>query len=305
MRKRRKKGRECTGSIRVGIGYRPPYRWEELLGFFRLRAVAGVEYVDDCSYSRVICKEDREGITLAGWIRVTNDEKRWRLNVEVSDSLVPVVSGVIADVKRMFDTGCDPAEISGKLTGLQNYCEGGFRDGTRLPGAAGSFEICVRAVLGQQITVKAARTLAERLVKNFGRPVDTGKEGLSHAFASAQDICGLEGRIEDHLGPLGITSSRAAAIRSIAELFTEGRINWEKDRPEKIMETLMEIRGIGSWTAKYIVMRAISVPDVFLETDAGVKEGMPDLTPAEMKKISEKWRPWRSYAVIGIWNSLS
>ncbi len=306
LRKRRLRGnRDCGGAIRVGIGYRPPYRWEELLGFFGLRAVDGIECVDDCSYSRVICKEDRKGNSLAGWIRVTNDEKRSRLNVEVSDSLVPVVSGIIADVKRMFDTGCDPAEISGKLTEFQKYCEGGFREGTRLPGASDSFEICVRAVLGQQITVKAARTLAERLVKSFGRPVDTGKECLSYAFPSAQDICGLEGRIEDHLGPLGITSSRAVAIRSIAEMFTEGRINWEKDRPEEIMETLMEIRGIGPWTAKYIVMRAMSFPDVFLETDAGVKEGMPDLTLAEMKKISEKWRPWRSYAVIGIWNSLS
>ena len=305
LRKRRKKGRECTGSIRVGIGYRPPYRWEELLDFFRMRAVSGVEYVDGGSYSRVICKEDREGNNLAGWIRVTNDEKRSLLNVEVSDSLVPVVSGIIADVKRMFDTGCDPAEISSKLMDLEKYCEGGFRPGTRLPGAADSFEICVRAVLGQQITVKAARTLAERLVKNFGRPVDTGREGLSHAFPSVQDICRLEGRTEDHLGPLGITSSRAAAIRSIAEMFAEGMINWEKDRPEDIMENLMEIRGIGPWTAKYIVMRAMSFPDVFLETDAGVKEGMPGLTPAEMKKISEKWRPWRSYAVIGIWNSLS
>ena len=98
--------------------------------------------------------------------------------MEVSDSLVPVVSRIIADVKRMFDTGCDPAEISSKLMDLEKYCGGGFRAGTRLPGAADSFEICVRAVLGQQITVKAARTLAERLVKNFGRPVDTGREGL-------------------------------------------------------------------------------------------------------------------------------
>ena len=305
LRKRRKKDRECTGSIRVSIGYRPPYRWEELLDFFRMRAVAGVEYVDDCSYSRVICKEDRKGDLIAGWIRVTNDGKRSRLNVEVSDSLVPVVSGVIADVKRMFDTGCDPAEISSKLTDLEKYCEGGFREGTRLPGAADSFEICVGAVLGQQVTVKAARTLADRLVSSFGKPVDTGREGLSRAFPSAQDICSLEGRIEDNLGPLGITSSRSAAIRSIAEMFTEGRINWEKDRPEEIMDVLLEIKGIGPWTAKYIVMRAMSFPDLFLETDAGVKEGMPELTPAEMKKISEKWRPWRSYAVIGIGNSLS
>ena len=322
LRKRKKKGSMYSGSIDIGIGYRPPYRWDELLDFLRLRAIDGVEYADEQSYSRIIRKKDKTGSDVFGWIRVRNVPDRDILRVEISESLMPVLSGVIDDVKRMFDTGCDPVEISDKLESVGKVCSGGFIEGTRLPGSADGFEICVRAVLGQQITVRAARTLAERFVLNFGVPVtasvpdadaaeaSTGAEApgagnLRYAFPSASEICSLEGRIEDHLGPLGITASRARAIKAIAEMCEEGQIDWEKDEPEEVIYKLLQIRGIGPWTAKYIVMRAMSYPDVFLENDAGVKKGLAGLSAKEAAAAAEEWRPWRSYAVMNIWNSLS
>lgn len=322
LRKRKKKGSMYSGSIDIGIGYRPPYRWDELLDFLRLRAIDGVEYADEQSYSRIIRKKDKAGSDVFGWIRVRNVPDRDILRVEISESLMPVLSGVIDDVKRMFDMGCDPVEISDKLESVGKVCSGGFREGTRLPGSADGFEICVRAVLGQQITVRAARTLAERFVLNFGVPVtasvpdadaaeaSTGAEApgagnLRYAFPSASEICSLEGRIEDHLGPLGITASRARAIKAIAEMCEEGQIDWEQDEAKEVMDKLLKIRGIGPWTAKYIVMRAMSYPDVFLENDAGVKKGLAGLSAKEAAAAAEEWRPWRSYAVMNIWNSLS
>lgn len=322
LRKRKKKVGMYSGSIDIGIGYRPPYRWDELLDFLRLRAIDGVEYADEQSYSRIVRKKGRDGSDVFGWIRVRNVPDRDMLRVEISENLISVLSGVIDDVKRMFDTGCDPVEISDKLESVSKVCEGGFREGTRLPGSTDGFEICVRAVLGQQITVRAARTLAERFVRSFGVPVsvnipgtgaaeasdgaeEPGTGDLRYAFPSASEICSLEGRIEDHLGPLGITESRARAIKAIADMCAEGQIDWEKDEPEEVMDKLLQIRGIGPWTAKYIAMRAMSCPDVFLENDAGVKKGLPGLSVKEATAAAEEWRPWRSYAVMNIWNSLS
>lgn len=176
--------------------------------------------------------------------------------------------------------------------------------GTRIPGCFDAFEMAVRAVLGQQITVKAASTLAARLVGAHGAPVHTEIEGLTHVFPTPEDMLALEGPLELHLGPLGVTAARAKTIHELARSLAEGEISFDLcAQPEETIKKLMTIRGIGSWTAQYIAMRALAWPDAFLETDAGVKKALPPCTSKERMKLAEAWRPWRSYATVNLWNS--
>ena len=177
--------------------------------------------------------------------------------------------------------------------------------GTRLPGSFNAFEMAVRAVLGQQITVKAAGTLAGRLVNAYGTPIETGIEGLTHAFPTPEDILALGEPIENHLGPLGITGARSRTIRKLSKALEQREIDFDHCvQPEKEMKKLLEIPGIGNWTAQYIAMRTMEWPDAFLETDVGVKKALLPHSSKELLEMAEAWRPWRSYATINLWNSL-
>jgi AraC family transcriptional regulator of adaptative response / DNA-3-methyladenine glycosylase II len=174
-----------------------------------------------------------------------------------------------------------------------------------LPGCFNAFEMAVRAVLGQQITVKAASTLAARIAQTHGAPIQTGIEGLTHVFPSPEGILALNGPIENDLGRLGVIAARAKTVYALARAIVQGEIDVDLPaRPEEEMKKLMAIRGIGSWTAQYIAMRAMEWPDAFLETDAGVKKALQPHTSKELLKIAEAWRPWRSYATVNLWNTL-
>ena len=154
----------------------------------------------------------------------------------------------------------------------------------------------VRAILGQQITVKAASILAGRLVKNLGRSIDTGIEGLTHTFPTAKDIAALGDDIQERLGVLGVIASRSACILSLARALIQGEIILDQSADaEQYMAKLHAIKGIGSWTAQYIALRTMSWPDAFLETDIGIKRALPGYTSKEMLALAEQWRPWRSY----------
>jgi AraC family transcriptional regulator of adaptative response / DNA-3-methyladenine glycosylase II len=165
--------------------------------------------------------------------------------------------------------------------------------------------MAVRAVLGQQITVKAASTLAGRLVNAYGTPIQIGTPGLTHVFPSPEDILASEGLIENRLGLLGIVASRAKTIHRLAQALRQEKIELGFcANPEEEMKKLMAIPGIGIWTAGYIAMRAMGWPDVFLETDIGVKKALGPHTSKELLEMAKAWRPWRSYATINLWNSL-
>jgi AraC family transcriptional regulator of adaptative response / DNA-3-methyladenine glycosylase II len=158
--------------------------------------------------------------------------------------------------------------------------------------------------LGQQITVKAARTLAGRLAETYGTPVETGIDGLTRAFPSPENILALVGSIADHLGPLGITGSRARTILELAKAFEQGAIDFNLcARPEAEMQKLRAIPGIGPWTAQYIALRAMGWPDAFPHPDYGVKKALAPLSEREIGELAEAWRPWRSYATVNLWNS--
>lgn len=305
LRKRISEKSKQSGDITLALGYRPPYRWKEMLNFLAGRSIAGVDVVRDNQYSRTAHFVTAAGKHLHGWVRVGHHPKKDALTVTVSESLLPVLPQVLARVRHLFDLHCDPHVIYETLHVMDELRPGLCALGTRLPGSFDPFEMAVRAVLGQQITVKAARTLAARMVEAFGTPIQAGVEGLTHVFPSPEAILSLEEPIESHLGPLGIIAARARTIYELARAFNGGEIDFDfPAQPEEEMKKLMAIRGIGSWTAQYIAMRAMEWPDAFLETDAGVKKALAPHTPKELLKMAEVWRPWRSYATMNLWNSL-
>lgn len=305
LRKRISEVKRNSSDITLALGYRPPYHWEDMLGFLAGRAITGVDLVRDGMYLRTahfITAEDKH---ICGWLKVGHRPQKNALTVTVSGSLLPVLPQVLSRVRHLFDLHCEPAAIYETLRVMNEIRPGLCVLGTRVPGCFDAFEMAARAVLGQQITAKAAGTLAARVVKAFGMPIETGIEGLTHVFPTPESFVALDGSAENHLGPLGVIATRARTIQELARAFIERSIDFDLPvRPEYEMKALMAISGIGSWTAQYIAMRAMEWPDAFLETDAGIKHALPGYTPKELLKLAEAWRPWRSYATVNLWNTL-
>ncbi len=295
MRKRTRN----SGDITLSLGYRPPYRWEEMLRFLAGRAIPGVEVVQDGEYARTVRVTRADGQHAEGWLRVGHKPQTNALAVMVSETLLPVLPHVLARARHLFDVRCDPHAVHETLSAMNAIRPGLCVLGTRLPGCFNAFELAVRAVLGQHITVKAARTLAARVTHAFGAPIETCVDGLTHVFPSPDDL------LDKNLGPLGVISSRSQTIVELARAFARNDIDLDHGaQPEDELRKLTRIRGIGNWTAQYIAMRAMGWPDAFLETDAGVKKVLAPRTSKELLDMAEAWRPWRSYAVINLWNSL-
>ncbi|MBA9084693.1 AraC family transcriptional regulator of adaptative response / DNA-3-methyladenine glycosylase II [Fontibacillus solani] len=305
LRKQSAAGKQKNGDITLALGYRPPYRWEEMLNFLAGRAITGIEVVKNGEYMRTVHLENAEGKHVNGWVRVGHKPKKNVLSVTVSETLLPVLPQVLARIRHLFDLYCDPDAVYETLRVMNDIRPGLCVLGTRVPGCFNAFEMAVRAVLGQQITVKAASTLAARIVDAYGTPVQTGIEGLTHVFPSPKAILALDGPIENHFGPLGVIAARSRTIYELARTIVQGEIDFDLcAQPEEEMKKLMTIHGIGSWTAQYIAMRAMEWPDAFLETDAGVKKALQPNTSKKLLEMAESWRPWRSYATVSLWNSL-
>jgi AraC family transcriptional regulator of adaptative response / DNA-3-methyladenine glycosylase II len=219
----------------------------------------------------------------------------------VSDSLLDVLPAVIRRVRHWLDLDADPVAIHHALK--ESFPEG---EGLRVPGCLDGFELAVRAVLGQQITVAAARTLAGRLVDRFGSPIETPVEGLNRLFPSAQ---ALAQATPDALGQLGIVKQRQAAILALAQGVASGHLNLHAgaDVPAT-MAALKALPGIGDWTAHYIAMRALRWPDAFPAGDVALHKALGVLgsktAARQVEAMSQAWRPWRSYAVLRAWNLL-
>jgi AraC family transcriptional regulator of adaptative response / DNA-3-methyladenine glycosylase II len=175
----------------------------------------------------------------------------------------------------------------------------------RLPGCFDPFEMTVRAILGQQITVRAARTLAMRVAMQLGEPLATPFADLTVTFPTVERICALELPVEDHLGPLGIIGSRARSIRALAEALRQGVIRLGPGAdPEQEMERLAALPGFGPWTVQYLAMRALGWPDAFPHTDYGIRKALGNPPAKDILALSLTWAPWRSYAALTLWNRL-
>ncbi len=277
------------------LAYRPPYDWEAMLAFLAKRAIPGVEAFDGRTYSRTL-RAERGGKMLTGWISVAPSPRRTALRVTVSASLAGALPSVLSRVKHLFDLACRPDEIA---TVLGDLAKG--RPGLRLPGAIDGFEIAVRAVLGQQVTVKAATGIAARLVQAFGEPIETPREGLRLLFPTAATLAALD---PSEIASRGVIGARARAIVALSKEVAAGRLRLDPsaDVPATVA-ALEELPGVGPWTAQYIAMRALGWPDAFPHPDVAVINAMA-IKPKEVLRTAESWRPWRGYAVLHLWKSL-
>lgn len=303
---RKKRSADDDQGIVLHLAYRPPFGFEQLLRFFRARQIEGVEAVGDASYTRAARFEGAaaDGGDIVGWIRVEDEPSKNRLRIQMSESLLPVISQVAVRVRRQFDVDCDPDAVHEGIRSLDDLVPGAAVRGTRVPGAFDAFETAVRAVLGQQVSVQAANKLAARIAAAYGTSVDLGVEGLRFLFPTARDFLALD-PIEDALGELGVIKTRSRTIRELAHLVVGGELDLEPGADiAHQMEMLLAVKGIGPWSASYIAMRTLGYTDAFLETDAGIKHALPDLSPKERLAAAERWRPWRAYANVCLWNSL-
>lgn len=291
-------------TVTVSLGFRTPYAWEELLAYLKPRAIPHIERVDGLFYERVLRITARNGTVCCGTVRVTADEKSRSMKAMMSDSLVPVMPQVLSKVRQMFDLDCDPVVIEEKLQSMEELLPRGRVPGIRVPGCFDAFETACRAIIGQQITVRAASTICGRIAEVYGSPAETSTAGLDRTFPDERTVAGMGDDITEKLGKLGVTAVRSRAIRSLAEAL-QGDDGIRLDRaadPETEIARLREIRGIGSWTANYIAMRTMGWTDAFLEDDAEIRRALPDRNDRERRQLSEAWKPWRSYAMMNLWN---
>ena len=289
--RRRSPARAPGDRLAFDLAYRPPYDWEAMLAFLEYRAITGVEAIAKRAYVRSV----RIG-KANGWLSVAPSTRRSALRVTVSASLAGVIPQLLARVKHLFDLACHPDEIAETLGELA-----GAHPGLRLPGAADGFEVAVRAILGQQVTVKAASTIAARFVAAFGEPIETPHAAITTLFPTPAAIATIE---PNEIARHGIIASRSRAIVALAKAVDGGEIRLEPSAPvEPTVAALEALPGVGPWTAQYIAMRALAWPDAFPHPDVAVLKAMKRKGAAALAQ-AESWRPWRAYAVLHLWKSL-
>ncbi len=288
-----------NGRLSVKLGYRSPLAWNELLGFLSGRGAAGVECVDRRRYWRTVRLENCKG-----WISAEPDLRRPVLNIEVADSLLPVLTPLMARLRALFDLDANPSAIESALARDPRMKRLLRRTpGLRVPGAMDGFELALRAVLGQQITVKAATTIFTRFAAAFGEPAQTPQPGLR--FYSPQSGAVAEASLQKLIG-LGLTQKRAQTVHALAWKMAEGKLVLDPEVDlEATLAALKEIPGIGDWTAQYIAMRALRSTDAFPASDLALMKVLKVVKPRQTETSAEAWRPWRAYAAIHLWNSLS
>jgi AraC family transcriptional regulator, regulatory protein of adaptative response / DNA-3-methyladenine glycosylase II len=300
---RRSQNSRTTGqSLTIRLGFRPPLSWPWLLKFLAGRAIPGVEVVEDNRYWRAIQIGQNKGQS-KGWINVERVESANALRVEVSLSLVRHLPSLLARVKNLFDLDAHPQLIEARLGEDERLCKmAPWHAGLRLPGAFDGFEMAMRAVLGQQISVAAARTIAGRITEVFAEPVETPISRLNRVSVSAAKLS--QAGVAD-LVRLGLTGKRAECLIELARAIAEGEVKLEPGGDaEATIERLKQLPGIGDWTAHYIAMRALRWPDAFPHSDLGLRKALGETSSKRILEIAENWRPWRAYALMHLWNSL-
>ncbi|MEO7035946.1 MAG: AlkA N-terminal domain-containing protein [Polyangiaceae bacterium] len=284
------------GEFSLLLRYQPPYEWPAMLAFLSARAIAGVEHVKSGVYSRTICLDGVPGSLSIG----PADGNALRAQIRIAK--LATLPFIIARLRRVFDLAADPLAISAHLAEdpvLAPLVK--RRPGLRVPGAWDGFELAMRAVLGQQITVTAAVALATRLVEGYGQPLAAPEPGLTHLFPTPQALA------EADLSSLGMPKSRAATLSAVASAVLKNPefLGANCDLDEAVRR-LRAIPGVGEWTAQYIALRQLRESDAFPATDIGVLRALADAngrrpTPKEVLRRAERWRPWRAYAAQHLW----
>lgn len=286
------------GAMTLRLGYRPPYDFAAMLDFLRGRALPGVEAVDERGYTRVIGSADAPG-----WLRVSacDGADTHALKLELHGAAPAELLGIVHRLRRMFDLDADPQAIAQALGGdarLRPLLH--RRPGLRLPSGWDGFEIAVRAVIGQQVSVAAARTLTARLAQRYGTPLATPFEGLTQLFPTPAALADVD------LTGIGLTRARADIVRGLSRALLDGRVDFNPERTlEDFTARWVALPGIGPWTAHYMALRALGHPDAFPADDLVLQKAVPAdgtrMTARALAARADAWRPWRAYAVIQLW----
>jgi len=299
LRHARDRGKRETGELSVRLAYRPPYDWDAMLSFLGARAIPGVESVSGSTYRRTIAIGGHSGVVSVA------PADRNRINVSVRCPNIAALPQIIARVRRVFDLAADPDAIGAHLS-LDPILAPlvSARPGLRVPGAWDGFELAVRAIFGQQITVPAATRLLGRLVEAHGMVLSAAAgdgEGLSHLFPTPVRLAVAD------LAVLGMPKARAMSVTSLARaLAADPTIFGRGASLEDAIAKLRALPGIGEWTAQYIAMRELREPDAFPAADVGLLRAMTGAdgrrpSPTELLSRAERWRPWRAYAALHLW----
>ena len=286
--------------VMLRLRYRTPYDWESILDFLRIRAIPGVEVVENGIYQRTV---EMEGVT--GTIEVAHLPQRQSLGVTIHFPNVRLLPSIVARVRRLFDIGADIETIGAHLARdpllARLVAE---RPGLRAPGGWDGFELAVRAILGQQVSVAAARRLAAQLVAAHGRPVSTDyarHPGLSYVFPTAAALSSAES-----LG-IAMPAARQSSLKALAEAAAaDPNLFRPASTMDQAIARLRTIRGVGEWTAQYIALRALRETDAFPASDLGLLRGAAAMdqalsTSSNLLNRAESWRPWRAYAAQHLW----
>ncbi|RAP58279.1 DNA-3-methyladenine glycosylase 2 [Oleiagrimonas sp. MCCC 1A03011] len=294
---RRRRVTTDASGVRLRLGYRPPYDFSAMLDFLAARAMPGIERVTDDAYERVFRMRGE-----AGRLRVQALAGESALQLHVEHPRTDVLTDVVARVRRLFDLDAEPQAIAQGLSGdplLRRLLR--RHPGIRVPGGWDGFEIAVRAVLGQQVSVAAARTLASRIVERWGDALSLSTpDGTPlHAFPTPGALADAE--LED----VGVMGQRARTIRAMAAAVAASEVDF---RPERGLDAFVSmwtaLPGIGPWTAHYIALRALGHPDAFPAADLILRRRAGagrTLSTRELETRSAAWRPWRAYATLLLW----
>jgi len=297
----------------VKLSYRPPYDVQAMLAFFQKRCITGIEFVPLATQHHLAgwtLSIDSESKAYTGWVVVEFQPADNHVLLQLSDTLRPVLATAIRRVRDLLDLDADPMAINAVLG--NSFDNRGESNGLRVPGSLNGFELAVRAILGQQVTVAAGRTFVQRLVDAFGDPIESPYPALNRLFPSAERIAQLNA---EDLGQLGIVTQRQNAILALAKAVSNKQLNLSTSaNMVETLQTMRSLPGVGDWTAQYIAMRALRWPDAFVAGDVAVHKAMgllqhsPKLSATKLiaaaELTSQLWRPWRSYAVMRAWSSL-
>lgn len=299
-RMRRTKPRAAAAELVLRLPYRPPLAWQPLLAFLAARAIPGVESVRDGEYRRTFRAAGR-----AGWLAARPEPSVPVLCVRLHAAAPAPLGPTVEALRRLFDLDADPSTIDAHLA-TDPLLAPSVEDapGLRLPGAFDPFELAVRAILGQQVSVRGATTLAGRLADRFGEPASAG--------ASAED--GSPGRLFPEperlrragLEAIGLPKSRASAIRALARALGAGDLRLDGSQsPDVARARLLALPGVGPWTAEYVAMRVLREPDAFPDSDLGLRKAIGEagqpVASGALRARAEAWRPWRGYAALHLW----
>jgi AraC family transcriptional regulator, regulatory protein of adaptative response / DNA-3-methyladenine glycosylase II len=291
-----------TETLTLRLAFRPPFAWQQLLGFLALRAIAGVENVEDNAYYRSVEIDDHRG-----WLKVEHPAGSNWLLVTLPTTLTPVLMNVLARLRHMFDLDANPLVIAEQLSSDPRLAPIVTNNpGLRVPGAWDGFELAVRAVLGQQVSVRGASTLTARLAKMFGEPAATPHVAIRCFSPGAK---ALAAATPEKIAAIGLPLKRATTLHALARAVISGELRLHVGTDvAATMAKLKKLPGIGDWTAQYIAMRALHWPDAFPAGDLGLRKALGEDVPlqqAQLLRLAEQWRPWRAYAAVHLWASLA